>query len=95
MECFLSVRKSAQPQRLTLQIVHFSEACCCESRLKLGCLTSLKALFIPPLIYLYTFEYIYMYTVYTYLRVDIYECTSNVAITCSIVSVSLNIMLYL
>lgn len=25
---------------------------------------------------------IYMYTVYTYLSVDIYECTSNVSITC-------------
>lgn len=25
---------------------------------------------------------IYMYTVYTYLSVDIYECMSNVSITC-------------
>lgn len=37
----------------------------------------------------------YMYTVYTYLSVDIYECTSNVSITCSIVIMFFNIMLYL
>lgn len=40
---------------------------------------------------------IYMYTVYTYLSVDIYECMSNVSITCSFcrfVSRPLYLMLY-
>lgn len=48
----------------------------------LGCLTSLMALFIPPLIYLYTYEYIHVYRIYIYLSVDIYECMSNVSVTC-------------
>lgn len=41
---------------------------------------------------------IYMYTVYTYLSVDIYECMSNVSITCSFcrfVSRPLYIMIYI
>lgn len=38
---------------------------------------------------------IYMYTVYTYLSVDIYECMSNVSITCRYRQYVLYIMLYL
>lgn len=53
-----------------------------ETEWKLGGLASLMALFIPPLIYICIHMNIYMYTVYTYLRVDIYECMSNVSITC-------------
>lgn len=61
----------------------------------LGCLTSLMALFIPPLIYLYTYEYIHVYCIYIFKcwHIWMYEqCVYNVSVS----SVCpLYIMLYL